>query len=120
MMSCFLISLPLFFWTPQFALLLLSVIPLFVLFFWSVFSLYLCLFVSVGYLSRAAEHSGIPVKSFLFFFFFFLDCFTVTVYVDSLFLFFFFLDSVFAGFQNWTSSLLTHFSWQTLSLKVYL
>lgn len=35
----------------------------------------------------------------------------------------FFLDSVFAGFQNWTSSpwhwRLTHFSWQTLSLKVY-
>lgn len=26
----------------------------------------------------------------------------------------------FLGIQNWTTSLLTHFSWQTLSLKVYL
>lgn len=72
-------------------------------------SLPLCL----CYLSRAAEHSEFPVKCFLFCF---LNCFTVTVYVFCLF--FFFLDSLFAGFQNWTSSLLTHFSWQTLSLKV--
>lgn len=41
--------------------------------FLSVFSLYLCLFLSVWYLSKTAEHSGIPVKSF------FWDCFTVTV-----------------------------------------
>lgn len=61
------------------------------------------------YLSRAAEHSEFPAQFFLYFLFY-SNCLR--------FFLFCFLDSLFAGFQNWTPTLLTHFSWQTLSLKV--
>lgn len=58
--------------------------------------------LSCWYRRRAAEHSGIPVDFFFFLLSFLcFDCFTVTVYVDSLFS----LDSVFAGIQNWPTSL---------------
>lgn len=77
------------------------------LWFLSVFSSYLCLFVCVWYLNRAAELSGVKSVKSLFFFTF-------------LFMLLGFFDSLCARFQNWTFSPVTHFSWQSLSLKVYL
>lgn len=111
-MSCFLISLPLFFCTPRPALLLLSVPPA-PLPLDSVLVFVSSLLVSVSLSSPvgidAGQQSIREFQSLCFFFSFFslplsflcFDCFTVTVYVDSLFS----LDSVFAGIQNWPTSL---------------
>lgn len=79
------------------------------LMFWflCVFSSYLCLFVCGWYLNRAAELSGVKSVKALFFLIF-------------LFMLLGFFDSLCARFQNWTFSPVTHFSWQSLSLKVYL
>ena len=66
--------------------------------------------LSLWFLSKAAEHSGIPDKSC--FWLFHSNCLCWQLFC--------FLDSVFAWFQKDIQSMtLTHFSRQTLSLKVY-
>lgn len=104
MMSCFLIPLPLFFCAPRPALLLLSVFLSTNPTRFCVFCLFFpCICVSLLSLVSKQGSRAFGNSSYYFFFCSFLlsfsvfDCFTVTVYVDSLFS----LDSVF----SWNSKL---------------
>lgn len=118
---CFLFTLPLLFCTPRPALLLLCVFLSTKCTRFCVFCLSfpcICVFTTVGF--QAGQQSVLDIPVFLLYFFVCPSLFLIVLRWLFMLTVCFLWTQCFLGIQNWTTSLLTQFFRQTLSLEVYL